>query len=210
MTAIEWFRNTEWTAETEARFEEKLRRAKDKSQYLRIQACTLASSRPEIALQLLGRYFEMGDHFDLAQAHVDSAMAHLALGKSSEALDAFERALDREAVFPKLKTSAFVEYPFLVATEAYSDRYASALKILDERSREVMFPVDRFKWNASKALILASRREVSAARSFAAKALIAAEEDHSGFRHHPSIGLVGNKFANIREQLQKILMPPSA
>ena len=71
-------------------FDEKLRRARRKEQYLRIQACTLARSHPEVALKLLDRYFELQDDFDHAQAHVDRATALLALGRVGEALAAYE------------------------------------------------------------------------------------------------------------------------
>ena len=71
----DWFRNTTWNKSVERAFDEKLRRAKRKEQYLRIQACTLARSYPEVALKLLDRYFELPDDFDHAQAHVDRATA---------------------------------------------------------------------------------------------------------------------------------------
>jgi len=45
MMADEWFRNVSWDVSIARRFEEKLARARKKEQYLRIQACTLASVR---------------------------------------------------------------------------------------------------------------------------------------------------------------------
>src|SRR5262245_11857372 len=48
----EWFRNVNWSEPIERTFNEKLRRARRKEQYLRIQASTLARSHPEIALKL--------------------------------------------------------------------------------------------------------------------------------------------------------------
>lgn len=81
MTA-EWFRNARWNESVERSFNEKLRRARRKEQYLRIQASTLACSHPEVALRLLDRYFELPDDFDHAQAHVDRATALLALHES--------------------------------------------------------------------------------------------------------------------------------
>ena len=46
----EWFRNTTWDTSIERAFDDKLRRARRKEQYLRIQACTLARSHPDVAL----------------------------------------------------------------------------------------------------------------------------------------------------------------
>ena len=96
MARDDWFRHTDWNAEIEAAFFEKLRRARDKKQYLRIQASTIAGRKPEVALRLLEEYFGLGDHFDQAQAHADRASACLALGDIEHAIAALEAALARE------------------------------------------------------------------------------------------------------------------
>jgi hypothetical protein len=64
MSRDDWFRNTAWDRQTSSLFFAKLARARDKAQYLRIQACTLARSHPEVALDLLAKYFALGEHFD--------------------------------------------------------------------------------------------------------------------------------------------------
>jgi hypothetical protein len=64
----EWFRNTAWDASIERAFDDKLRRARRKEQYLRIQASTLTRSHPDAALKLLDRYFALPNDFDRAQA----------------------------------------------------------------------------------------------------------------------------------------------
>src|SRR6185503_2369286 len=115
--ADDWFRNTTWNADIARRFDEKLRRARRKEQYLRIQASMLASINPEVSLQLLDRYFSMSDKFDWAQAYVDRAKALTSLGRIEEAADAYEAALAREIEFPNSQTQAYLEFPILVATE---------------------------------------------------------------------------------------------
>ena len=200
----DWFRNTTWNAETEARFEQKLRRARRKEQYLRIQASMLASTHPLVALALLDRYFSLPDKFDNAQGHVDRANALLALGRIDLAADSLLDALRREEEFPRLRTQAYLEFPVLVATTPLPDRFAAALEILDTHSARPMFPVDRFLWNAARALILAARGSRSDAKLHAAAAEQAAAESHSGFRHHPSIGLVSERHDLIRKRLAAI------
>ena len=114
--ASEWFRNTTWNESVERAFDEKLRRARRKEQYLRIQAGMLARSHPEVTLKLLDRYFQLPDDFDHALAHVERAEALIQLGRTSEAIAAYEAALAREATFPKLRTQAYLDLPYLIAT----------------------------------------------------------------------------------------------
>ena len=184
------YRNSDWSPEVASVFEAKLVRARDKAQYLRIQASTLRESLPEVAHALLDRYFAMPDHFDWAQGFVDRAVAYLSQGKLTEALVAYERALAREASFPKLKTQAYLDLPFLVATNAVQDRYDAAVEVLESHKARLMFPVDHFKWNAAQALIASARGDAEAARDFAKVAIEAAAMDSSGLRYHPTVGLV--------------------
>jgi tetratricopeptide (TPR) repeat protein len=165
----EWFRNTDWNEAIAAAFDQKLKRARDKKQYLRIQACTLARSHPQIALELLDRYFALGDHFDHAQAHVDRATAHLALGDMESAIHSYEAAVEREAAFPNLRTGAGLELPYLIALNAIVGRFGQAMEMLSGSEDGLMFPVDRFKHHAARAMILA-RSDLVAARAEAKSA----------------------------------------
>lgn len=202
--SADWFRNTTWDGIIERAFDEKLRRARRKEQYLRIQACTLARSHPEVALKLLERYFELQDDFDHAQAHVDRATALLALGRVGEALAAYEAALTREAVFPNLKTQAYLDLPYIVATRGIRDQYRRARELLDLHESRLMFPVDRFRWHAAQALIAADTAEAGSVRGHAERALEAANRDHSGFRYHPAVGLVTPQYEAVVKKLESL------
>jgi tetratricopeptide (TPR) repeat protein len=200
--SVEWFRNRTWNDAVERTFNEKLRRARRKEQYLRIQASTLAVSCPEVALKLLDRYFELQDDFDHAQAHVDRATALLALGRVNDAMAAYEAALRREAVFPNLKTQAYLELPFLIATRGIREQYDRALHLLHAHEGRLMFAVDHFRWHAATAFIAADSQQHSVARLHAERALEAASCEHSGLRYHPTVGLVSAQYGSVISKLE--------
>ena len=199
--ADDWFRNVDWNADVARRFEEKLGRARRKEQYLRIQAGILASKYPLVTLELLDRYFAMADAFDHAQAYADRGAALKALGRIDEAADAYESALRREEEFPNLKTQAYLELPVLIATESLQSRYDRALIVLDQHVARLTFPVDHFLWHAARALIIAARGNQIGAAPDARSALEAASRDESGFRYHPSVGLVTVKHTGLLRTL---------
>ena len=198
----EWFRNTTWDLAVEAAFDQKLSRARRKAQYLRIQACTIARSHPEVALRLLDRYFQLPDNFDHAQAHADRATALLALGRTNEAIASYEAALAREATFPKLRTQAYMELPYLIATCGIREQYDRALQLLQASEARLMFPVDLFRRHAAQALISADQGDLTQAKVHADLALRASERDHSGFRYHPTVGLVTGHYDEVISKLR--------
>jgi hypothetical protein len=197
----DWFRNRGWNDEIARRFEEKLGRARRKAQYLRIQAYTLTATHPEVALQLLERYFELENPRHQAQGHSQRAAALKTLGRIEQAADAYEAALACEVEFPNLKTGAYVELPMLVATERLTSRFDRALAVLDQHKDRPMFPVEHFLWHAARALILSSTGDRAAATADARLALEAAKLDHSGFRYHPTVGLVTEKHRTLLNEI---------
>jgi|SRR5262245_11921624 len=204
MSRGDWFRHAEWDIEIQAEFDAHLRRARDKVQPLKIQAALLAERHPKVALQLLERYFESGDTLFLADAFCTQAEARAVTGDVWGAAESYAAALTREAEFPNVKTSSFVEYPLLVAQHRLKERYGDALRVLAARESDVIFPIQRFMWHAAHALILAAQGERTQARSEANMALAAADESSSGFRYHRSLGLLGNSYHELREQLRDL------
>lgn len=200
----DWFRSTTWNESVERAFNDRLGRARQKAQYLRIQACTLARSHPGVAIRLLDRYFELPDAFDHAQAHVDRATAFLALGRVGDAIAAYEAALAREVVFPNLQTQAYLDLPYTVATHTLREQYPRALELLDLHESRLMCPVDRFRWHAARALIAADTRETETSKIQAQRALDAAALEHSGFRYHPSVGLVTDQRDSVIKKLEAL------
>lgn len=190
MAADDWYRNRVWDADVEAGFRERLRRARDKAQYLRIQASCLARSHPKAALGLLDEYFALGEHFDIAQAHVDRAQALTALGDIEGAFSSCEAALERERMFPSSKTQAYLDFACLVVEAGVERLYARALDVLDSHRDRPVFPADRYRANGARALLLEQLGRLQEARAAAGLAMAAAGETESGFRHHRHLGLV--------------------
>jgi len=67
-----------------------------------------------------------------------------------------------------------------------------------------MFPVERFCWHAAYALIAAETNNAASAKMHAQSALEAAVLDHSGFRYHPTAGLVTEEYNAIVRKLKKL------
>jgi tetratricopeptide (TPR) repeat protein len=204
MSTDDWFRNATWNEAIASEFEAKLRRARRKEQYLRIQACTLARTNPAVAHALLDRYFELSDDYDHAQAHVDRACAYIAEEKTEDAVTAYEKALQRESAFPHLLTQAYVDLPYLIATRGMVKHFSRAIELLNSHQSRLTFPVDHFKWNAAQALILQALGKGAAAAMHANAALAAASRDSSGFRFHPGVGLVSNAFGEVEAQMRRL------
>ncbi len=195
MTDRDWFRNETWNEAIASDFEAKLKRARRKDEYLYLQAFTLAESHPHISLELLSQYFALGNGARDSQAYVTRALAHLSLGELSAAIHAYEAALEQEGHSPQILTQANLDFPYLIATRGLSDLFDRALEVLAIASTRLTFPVERFKYHASHAIILAARGHLTAARAEARTALDSATLDKSGFQYHPDIGLVSKDHA---------------
>ncbi len=200
----DWFRNTSWSPEIAQAFDAKLHRAREKRQYLRIQATILARTHPEVALELLDRYFVLPINSDRSQALVVRATALLALGRVDESLDALSAALAREIEFPTALTQAYLEFPSLIATRALRPRYPEALQVLEAHAARPLFPLEHFRWHAARALIAADTHDPATARTHAVKALEAATRPTSGFSRHPDLGLVTPDYDTLIRRLKKL------
>ncbi len=189
--ADDWFRNTSWDHGIEAGFRKKLARSRDKPQYLRLQAGSLVSGRPEVALRLLDEYFALGADLFLADVWRTKAEAHGAMGETDSAVAAFEAALAREESFGKVFTNTRLDYPCFIVLHRLDHLYDRALALADEPSRGgIVLPAEVYKRNAVRAVVLAARNRIQEAREAASLALQSARETHSGIARHPTVGLV--------------------
>lgn len=202
----DWYRKTNWSALIEQEFQTRFRRTRagNRAQYLLIQAEALVPAHSEAALRLLNQYFALPMERPSPQAHVVRARALLQLGHPPEAIAAYEAALAREDEFPNILTQAYLELPCLIAKRKLRNLYSRARAILHEHEHRLTFPLERFEWNAANALILADQGNQPAARRHAQLALEAAATEHSGFRHHPSLGLVGGESVELIRRLEAL------
>jgi tetratricopeptide (TPR) repeat protein len=205
----EWFRRTTWTAADKAEFTARLGRSRSsfhKAQYLRIQAVHLAQAEPplyEPALELLDLMVrDFPDPSQLAAAHQQLASCLAALGRPSEALDVFRKALDAEGARPQV--NAYLDFAELVLALGRADLYSEALGIVEKRIDREILPVGRYRGCAAAALICEKLEFHERARPFAIGALDAAAKSESPFRYHRTLGLVEGTDPGVHAQLQRI------
>jgi len=199
VSSDDWYRNKDWNESIEEHFYSKLKRARtQRNQYLVIQALTLADKHPEVSIRLVDEYFESRkDKFEDVRALLAKANAFIALNDLEGCIATFKEILEREREFPNHQTGVYLDYPYLVATQKIENEYANALSILHEHLDRLTFPLDHYKWHASKALINNDGSE-------AQKALEAAKVKRSGFRFHQDVGLVGKEHEKTIKHLCKI------
>jgi len=191
MARDDWYRNTDWNDAIETEFLAKLARARDKQQYLKLQAGIIAQSHPRAALALLDRYFAMGENLFMAEALRAKAYALFSLGETDAAIDAFEAVLQREETHGNLLTQTRLDYPYLVVLHQLKRFYGRALELAEAELRDgLTFPDQIYKRNAVRALLHAERGEGEKAAEVATIAMQAARATHSGLARHPVMGLV--------------------
>jgi tetratricopeptide (TPR) repeat protein len=211
--ADDWYTRTSWSEADQADFFAHLkrsRRAGNKAQYLRIQAAHLEKvGSPELlraAIILLDKMLtEFPEVIMLALAYSQKASCLAKLGDLDQAVAYYRRALETERKFPHSRTQARNEFGILVVENRMTQFYEEALAVLDEMELPgVKFPSDVYKGCGIRALIAAHKGELESARKFAQVALNAAAKDHSGFRYHPTFGLVRDRESKFYKAIESI------
>lgn len=205
----EWFRKTSWAEEDAADFERRLRRARPSSraQYLYLQAQHLLQAGDAInAVSLADRAASdpfVGVH--VAAVHNVRAASYCKLGDLQRAKDAYRAAVRAETAGRVIGTEAYLDLSWLIATERERAEYTEVLELLDAFADRGVFPVQRFRRHAVRALIAFDQGDANVARSEAVLALQAASAETSGFRYHERLGLVrGFDHDALMARLKKI------
>ena len=206
MAVTDWYRNEDWNEEIENHFNLKLGRTRTQhDQYLVIQALTLSRKKPLVALELVNRYFETrSSDFENIRALLAKSYAYKTMGDIQATLDVMKEIIETERRIPKHRTTTYVDFPYLVATSKLHNEYHTVLNVLEERKSELMFPIDKFKWQASKSMINFELGNKDIAKVFASLALATAKVEKSGFRFHQNLGLVGEEHKETIERLSAI------
>jgi tetratricopeptide (TPR) repeat protein len=211
MKNVEWFSRTTWSDADRQEFDARLRRSRgdgSKAQYLRIQAVHLAEAGLHVpAVELLDRMLsDFPDTLQLAQAHSQKANSLAKLGKIEQAIHEFRTALQAQRDFPNFRTNAWLNFGWFVLENNLTDLFAEISNVMQEFWDEsgMEFPLSAYRYLVIQSLLADDRGDTLGATEFARRALSEAQKDHSGFRRHPNVGLVGierNTFASRLEAL---------
>ena len=211
--ADDWFRRKTWTVRDRDEFFTRLKRSRGsfhKAQYARIQAYKLITTRKRdaytAALELLDMILaEWREDAQLASVYDHRAECFLGLGDVARAVEAYRLVFQTQRVCKSELTMAHLDFGWLVVSAPLPELYDEAMAVLGEFHREtISFPVDRYRASAIQALILDARGQPEQARSYARIALQEEAAQHSGFRYHPTIGLVHAPDEKVHDRLQKL------
>ncbi len=212
--ANNWYRKKSWNEADQADFFARLKRSRsvgNKAQYLRIQASHLESiGTPEFlkaAIKLLDTIFvEFPSRFEMASAYTQKASCLAKLGDIDNAIVSYQRTFETEREFPNVKTYAFIEFGKLVAEKKLARFFDEALTELERelKSRGIQFPADTFNAFGIRSLIAAERGQIQEAKKFTKVAIEAAAKIDSGFRYHPTVGLVRDKETPFYKSVEAI------
>lgn len=205
MSRNDWYRQTSWSAANQEAFFAKLRLARNKAQYLRIQALYLQEEHPEEALKLLDEYFEVADEeIDLALAWAQRAECEIARGREQQALQSFRECFRREQVFAGQRTNGYLSFGLWVARNRRSELYDEVLAVFAARERWPFFPDTLYQFNAVLALIADDCSNTKAAAAYARLALEAASATDSGLPQHPDQGRVRHRHDDVEARLRDL------
>jgi tetratricopeptide (TPR) repeat protein len=205
MGTRDWFRKQTWKNADQIDFNTRLARARasNRSQYLRVQAATLAEVGLHAnALELLDRYFQTHqDSIDLAQAWLQRAESSAALGNIESAVEAYRKSLQAQRIRPNVQTNAWLSYPWFVLENELERLYAEAMEVLSEFQCPLLFPIQEYRYYGSLALLEQWVGRLESAMMHARNAIEASEQTHSKFPRHTTLGLVSSNVSQLHHRL---------
>ena len=206
--ATEWFRMKGWSPKRREEFFTRLRRCRDKSEYVRVQAQELLDTRSRRshlgALELFDLYIKEWSKQGLVSTALDGrAECFVKLGDLDRAVEAYREVFRVLRGRNPVQTQTPLDFGWLVAMTPLPELYDEALSILDEFPRNT-FNHERYRAHTIQALIFDARGKRARARKHARAALLEAEVTHSGMRYHPTFGLVETPDQKLYAKLQQL------
>src|SRR5512142_1203776 len=217
MSTRNWFRHTTWTSDDQREFFARLMRAtkQKRPQYLYIQAACLLETHQRRNVQAALGLLDLcladcapGDD-EIENLQHMRARCLEALGQNDAAIEAYRAALQARQRTPQGRSTAPLDFAYLVVRKRRRVLYAEAMDALTKYVDEVilLFPDAQYRYAAACAIIAQETGETERAKDFAAKALEAASKTNSGLSYHPDAGLVGKIDKGVDARLKRILHP---
>jgi tetratricopeptide (TPR) repeat protein len=147
-------------------------------------------------------FSEFPDSLQLASAHFQAAKCFARLGDFDSAVDQFRRSLKAQLAVPNIDPGTALEFPWFIASHHLTNLYEEALSVLDRA--HLVFPVQKFKAAAVRAVVAEHRGDGTAAARHASEALEAANARDSGFAYHRNLGLVGQAHEGMVAHLRRL------
>jgi tetratricopeptide (TPR) repeat protein len=202
----EWFRSPSWREEDRELFEAKLGRAqkRNRAQYMRIKALSLAESDDKAARAAAGELFERifsehpDDELQVTMAHTDKARWHRKRGEQDQAVEHYRRAVALEDALGGIDWGADLELAELLVER--NEDLGEAQRMLDRAAvKGLAFKSQRWRWLVTDAQLAAKvgERDRSVASSGAALKLL--DDDSPDFPRHPDLGHIDTDRRTIRE-----------
>lgn len=202
----EWFRSPSWREQDRHLFETKLSRARkrDRAQYLRIKALSLAESANNENRAAAGELYERlftehsDDELQVAMAHADKARWHRERGEHAEAARHYRRAVALEDTLTNLDSGADLDLAELLV-ELKQDLDEAEAMLDRAAAKDMPFTSQRWRWLVTDARLAASvgQRDRSAASARAALELL--DDEAPDFSRHPGLGHLEADHGTVRE-----------
>jgi len=211
MKTQEWYRRRTWSAEDEAEFEINLARARgQRSEYLRIQATTLAETDDpalaDSAMALANRQLaDDPDGIFRAQVLCTIARASATKGDVEGAVRAYRQAVKAEEG-RGARCGAYLEWAWFAVSRGLTEIYEEVLGALRSSMRDgdLVFPAAQYKYFGALALISEALGDSGNAVRMARNALDAAMKERSPFDRHPEVGLVEKRDTVVHRELTRL------
>lgn len=190
----DWYRKRSWSVEDERDFRTRLSHARDRAEYLRIQAGELLSNGLAApALQLFDELLTSDpESIFLTTIHTDRARALVSLKRANEAVQAFRLAVAAARARPNVRGYAALEFAEFAVAAHRADLYAEVTLALDQEPADNPFPSVEFRDATVRAFLAEEQGDRVSARSHAARALAAMTTEKAPFSRHPGLGLVSS------------------